>query len=144
MKKTSKTKPAELTLANLREIIATNKAIIDSAKAKIEETNALIIERHGKLLEDHLAEAGLNHGQHSTEIDGVKLTFKIGQRVDWDSNILESIANTLPWEQVRRIMKIEFSVPEKNFNGLPDDELKDRLMDARTVKYSAPTIVFPK
>jgi hypothetical protein len=91
-----------------------------------------------------MADAGLTHGQHSTEIDGVKLTFKIGQRVDWDSDVLESIANTLPWEQVRRIMKIEFSVPEKNFNALPNDELKDRLMDARTVKYSAPSVTFPK
>lgn len=141
MKKTKQTTPAELTLADLREIIATNKAIIDSAKAKIEETNALIFERHGKLLETHLAEAGLNHGQHSVEIDGIKITMKITQKVDWDSNVLESIANTLPWEQVRRIMKIDFSVPEKNFKALQDDELKDRLTDARTVKYSNPTVI---
>jgi hypothetical protein len=39
-------------------------------------------------------------------------------------------------------MKIEFSVPEKNFKALPDDELKDRLMDARTVKYGNPTVSF--
>jgi hypothetical protein len=144
MKKTNKTAPAKPTLSELRDQIAANKSLIDTAKANIAEVEAIILAEHGALLDKHMAEAGLTHGQHSTEIDGVKLTFKIGQRVDWDSNVLESIANTLPWEQVRRIMKIEFSVPEKNFNGLPDDELKDRLMDARTVKYSAPSVTFPK
>ena len=144
MKKTNKTAPAKPTLSELREQIAANKSLIDAAKAKIAEVEAIILAEHISVFEKHMTEAGLTHGQHSTEIDGVKLTFKIGQRVDWDSNILESIANTLPWEQVRRIMKIEFSVPEKNFNILPDDELKDRLMDARTVKYTAPTVTFPK
>lgn len=142
MKKTSKTAPAKPTLTELREIIAANKALIDAAKAKIAEAEAGIIAEHGALFEKHLKEAGLTHGQHSTEIDGVKLTFKISQRVDWDSNVLESIANTLPWEQVRRIMKIEFSVPEKNFKALEDNELKDRLMDARTVKYGNPSVSF--
>jgi hypothetical protein len=142
MKKTSKTAPAKPTLTELREIIAANKALIDAAKAKIAEAEAGIIAEHGALFEKHLKETGLTHGQHSTEIDGVKLTFKISQRVDWDSNVLESIANTLPWEQVRRIMKIEFSVPEKNFKALEDNELKDRLMDARTVKYGNPSVSF--
>jgi hypothetical protein len=142
MKKTSKIAPAKPTLTELRDIIAANKALIDAAKAKISEAEAGIIAEHGALFEKHLQETGLTHGQHSTEIDGVKLTFKIGQRVDWDSNVLESIANTLPWEQVRRIMKIEFSVPEKNFKALEDNELKDRLMDARTVKYGNPSVSF--
>lgn len=142
MKKTSKTAPAKPTLTELRDIIAANKALIDAAKAKISEAEAGIVAEHGALFERHLQETGLTHGQHSTEIDGVKLTFKIGQRVDWDSNVLESIANTLPWDQVRRIMKIEFSVPEKNFKALEDNELKDRLMDARTVKYGNPSVSF--
>ena len=142
MKKTSKIAPAKPTLTELRDIIAANKALIDAAKAKISEAEAGIIAEHGALFEKHLQETGLTHGQHSTEIDGVKLTFKIGQRVDWDSNVLESIANTLPWDQVRRIMKIEFSVPEKNFKALEDNELKDRLMDARTVKYGNPSVSF--
>jgi hypothetical protein len=144
MKKNSKTAPAKPTLPELRDLIAANKNLIDAAKAKIAEAEAMILAEHSAIFDKHLAESGLTHGQHSTEIDGVKLTFKISQRVDWDSNVLESIANTLPWEQVRRIMKIEFSVPEKNFNALPDDELKDRLMDARTVKYAAPSVTFPK
>lgn len=142
MKKTKQTAPAKPTLSELRDIVAANKAIIDAAKAKVAEAEALIFAEHGKIFTDHLAASGLNHGQHSTEIDGVKLTFKISQRVDWDSNVLESIANTLPWEQVRRIMKIEFSVPEKNFKALEENELKDRLMDARTVKYGNPTVSF--
>lgn len=142
MKKTKQTAPAKPTLTELRDIIAANKAIIDAAKAKISEAEAGILAEHGKIFEAHLKESGLTHGQHSTEIDGVKLTFKISQRVDWDSNVLESIANTLPWEQVRRIMKIEFSVPEKNFKALEDNELKDRLTDARTVKYGNPTVSF--
>lgn len=142
MKKTSKIAPAKPTLTELRDIIAANKALIDAAKAKISEAEAGIVAEHGALFEKHLQETGLTHGQHSTEIDGVKLTFKIGQRVDWDSNVLESIANTLPWDQVRRIMKIEFSVPEKNFKALEDNELKDRLMDARTVKYGNPSVSF--
>lgn len=142
MKKTKQTAPAKPTLSELRDIVAANKAIIDAAKAKVAEAEALIFAEHGKIFADHLASSGLTHGQHSTEIDGVKLTFKISQRVDWDSNVLESIANTLPWEQVRRIMKIEFSVPEKNFKALEENELKDRLMDARTVKYGNPTVSF--
>lgn len=142
MKKNKQTAPAKPTLSELRDIVAANKAIIDAAKAKVAEAEALIFAEHGKIFADHLASSGLTHGQHSTEIDGVKLTFKISQRVDWDSNVLESIANTLPWEQVRRIMKIEFSVPEKNFKALEENELKDRLMDARTVKYGNPTVSF--
>lgn len=140
MKKTKQSAPAKPTLNELRDIIAANKAIIDAAKAKVAETEAIILAEHGRLFEEHLKQNNLAHGQHTAEIDGLKLTFKISQRVDWDSDVLESIANTLPWEQVRRIMKIEFSVPEKNFKALEENELKDRLMDARTVKYGNPTV----
>jgi hypothetical protein len=83
-----------------------------------------------------------NHGQFTFEADGIKLTGEITARREWDSDKLKTIARSMPFDEVERIFAIKFSVPEKAYNAIRDEKLLDKLIDARTVKYSDPKFTF--
>lgn len=144
--KTKKTKPAAnapatMTLAELRDALATQNAVISSAKEKIEGINAELRSRFETRLLDSLIESDRQAGQHTFEEEGIKLTGEVKATVKWDSAALESVASTMPYEQVKRVFKIDFSVPEKVYKEASED-LRLKLNAGRTVKYSEPKITF--
>lgn len=140
----TKTKKAigNLTLAELREVIANNQLIADQAEAEIVEAQAELRKRFEPVLTEYYNSTEKTHGQHTFEVDGIKLAGEVKATVKWNSDALRGIAQTLPIEQVNRLFKIDFSVPEKVYQSITDDKLLDRLIDARTVKYSEPKINF--
>ena len=145
--KNKKTKPAikavtDLSVAELREAVATHTVAIDAHKAEMETLQAELRRRFESRLTEHLASLEKHHGQHTFEVDGIKLTAEITARRDWDSDKLKAIARTMPFDQVERMFTIKFSVPEKVYAGIRDEKLLDALIDARTVKYSDPKITF--
>lgn len=145
--KTKKTAPAvkpveQLTIADLREAAARHATVIDSAKEQMDIIQAELRRRFEASFKDALAQQEKQHGQHTFEVDGIKLTAEITARREWDSEKLEKVARTLPYDVVQRTFTIKFSVPEKVFNGIRDEKLLDQLIDARTVKYSEPKISF--
>ena len=145
--KTKKTAPAvkpveQLTVAELREAAARNATIIDSAKEQLDVIQTELRRRFEPVLAAALAEQEKQHGQTTFEVEGVKLTAEITARREWDSDKLKAIARTMPYEQVERTFNIKFSVPEKVYAGIRDEKLLDQLIDARTVKYSEPKIIF--
>jgi uncharacterized coiled-coil protein SlyX len=142
-KKTKATKAIDtLTVAELREAVANHQSIIDSAKEQLDVIQTELRRRFEPVLAKALAEQEKQHGQHTFEVDGVKLTAEITARRDWDSEKLKAIARTMPYEQVERLFTIKFSVPEKAYNAIRDEKLLDQLIDARTVKYSDPKVSF--
>jgi len=134
--------PQSLTLEEIRQAVATQQSIIDAAKAQMDILNGELRSRFESRLTTALAEQDKKHGQHTFEVDGHKLTAEITARVKWDSSKLEKVAYSMPWADVQRIFKVEFSVPEKTFATISDAKLLDQLVDARTVKYSDPKVVF--
>lgn len=145
--KSKKAKPAakavaDLTVAELREAVVIHQSVIDSAKEQMDLIQVELRKRYEPILAKALAEQEKHHGQHTFEVDGIKLTAEITARRDWDSDKLKAIARTMPYDQVERLFAIKFSVPEKNYNAVRDEKLLDQLIDARTVKYSDAKITF--
>ena len=150
MKTTKKTKVAndgprpttEMSLAELQGYISMHEENIEGSKRRLEELTGELRRRFEPTLKEALAKQDKQSGQHTFEADGYKLTGEIRATVKWDSAALEQIASTLPYEQVKRMFKIEFSMPEKVFQSINEPKLLDRLIDARTVKYSEPKVSF--
>ena len=134
--------PQSLTLEEIRSAITTQQSIVEAAKAQMDIYSAELRSRFEDRLTQALVESNKQHGQHTFEVDGIKLTAEVRATVKWDSSLLESVAQTMPWPDVKRYFKIEFSVPEKTYHSITDDKLLDRLTDARTVKYSEPKVIF--
>ena len=145
--KTKKTAPAvkpveQLTIADLREAAARHATVIDSAKEQMDIIQTELRRRFEASFKDALAQQEKQHGQHTFEVDGIKLTAEITARREWDSDKLKAIARTMPYDRVERLFAIKFSVPEKVFAGVRDEKLLDQLIDARTVKYTDTKITF--
>jgi len=131
-----------MSLGEIQGYMEMHEKNIAESKAKIETFNNELRRRFQSLLTDALGQQDKQHGQHTFEVDGVKLTGEIRATVKWDSKKLEDIASSMPWHEAQRIFKIDFSVPEKTFHSLHDQKLLDQLVDARTVKYSEPKVTF--
>lgn len=145
--KTKKNAPAvkpveQQSVAELREAAARHTTIIDSAKEQLDLIQAELRARYEVRLKEYLAQTDKQHGQHTFEDDGIKLTAEIRATVKWDSQRLEAIASKMPWHEAQRLFKVDFTVPEKNYQALRDEKLLDQLIEARTVKYSEPKISF--
>jgi len=125
-------------MSNLQEI-ATNIARLEAAKATIESelkamNMALKAEVMGKFSEAFKL-ADKTAGEITLAIDAVKLKGKIPKKVKWDSSKLQVIASSMPWDKAQKVFDISFSVPEKIYSALTDNELQAQLDTARTVEY---------
>jgi hypothetical protein len=132
----------EMDVAELRDAASIQNNIVDAAKARLADIQSELTTRFADVIKSALEDEGKTHGQHTFESEGVKLTSEVRATVKWDSPKLELVARSLPYDQVQRMFKIEFSVPEKSFQSVTDNTLKDKLLDARTVKYSEPKFTF--
>jgi len=135
---------SKCTIQRLKEIHEASKDLSQKCKDCCEEVERELLSRLGASFSDQLAKSGRQHGDLTDELDGVKLTYSVKNKVDWDQDALKKIAATMPWNMVERVFKIEFGVPEKTFKALVDQSLIDNLTLARTVKYSEPKITFSK
>ena len=70
----------------------------------------------------------------------------VDKKIEWDSEKLIAIAQTMPWARVIKIFKIDFGVAEKIYEGIKatDEDLAAQLDKARTVKYGDPKITLSK
>lgn len=88
-------------------------------------------------------QAGKTHGQMKLPLqDGLAAEIKIDRKVDWDSAKLQAVAQTLPWDRVKEMFKIAFSMPEAIYKGVSalDPELRKKIDDARTETFGTPKI----
>jgi hypothetical protein len=60
---------------------------------------------------------------------------EIGKTVVYDSDELQKIAGSLPFEQSASLFQVKFSISAKSFDDT-EGELREALIKARTVKYS--------
>lgn len=129
----------------LQEIHTAHKTAAALCKEKIEAVEAELLSRVGSEFAEQLAKSGRQHGDITDETnDGIKLTYSVKSKVEWDQDAMKAIAASMPWNMVERVFKIEFAVPERTFKALTDQSLIDKLTEARTVKYSEPKVTFSK
>lgn len=78
--------------------------------------------------------------------DGIIAKVDIDKRVEWDSDKLLAVAQTLPWDRARSLFKMALSVPENTYKVLKDvaPDLAVKIDEARTVKYGLPKIKLVK
>lgn len=87
--------------------------------------------------------AGKQHGTVSVALgSGFIAKADIAKTVKYDSEKLEALAKTMPYDQARAMFKIKFEVSEKLYDGIKvtNPTLARQVDDARTVTYGKPKI----
>lgn len=121
----------------LDTLVAERQDFLDALtglKFEIAEIDAEYARRFGPTLEGVLSE----QGKQSTSVEiegGFKAKGSISKTVKWDSDILQTVAASMSWEDVKHYFKIDFAVPEAIFKALPPGKLQEAVAKARTVKY---------
>jgi hypothetical protein len=78
---------------------------------------------------------------------GIRLKGEVKKTVKWSTDALLGVASAMPWDTVREIFKVEFSVPEATWKAISEgayvaEDTRRAIAAARTVKY-APLAVRP-
>lgn len=140
----------DITKATLPELLAEQEAAVaaaTAAKARTANVKAELQRRYSASATMALGQAGKDHGTVSLPLqDGFKVKADVKQTVKWDSGKLMAIAQTLPWERVEALFKIEFSMPEKIYAGVSalSPDLRAKIDEARTTTVAAPAITLIK
>jgi len=122
----------------MTEYNAVTKRIGDQVNIIMVEVNR----RHLETMREALTHKGKDHGTVTDSIEGVPLKMEVRQTVKWDGAKLKEAFKQIPPEQAQLLFKVDLSVPEKMFNGCTDPAIKALLVDARTITFSTPKIVF--
>lgn len=126
---------AKMPLPKIAEYVAKAEADLAHAKLRLEMFNGELTRRFA---DEFTAAFGTRAAGEKTIVrDDVSLKGEISKRVSYDSPKLMEVASELPWERVRELFKIEFSMPEATYNALAaaNPDLYSRVAGARTVKY---------
>lgn len=124
-----------LSMPELRAKLAAAEADKAAAAARIASIQQEITGRLSGIAAKLFEESGKPAGDITFEAEGGKFKASISKSVSWDNSRLQAIARELPWNQAELLFDIKFSVPEAKYKALVDPALKDKLDDARTVKY---------
>lgn len=127
---------AALTLPQLAELREQYAAEATAVRAQLAVIGTELNRRYGPEWLAAFNQQNKVSGEFTLEREGVKLKGAIGKTVKWDSAKLMAIASAMPWDEAARLFKIEFSMTETAFKGVPEGELRAKLIDARTVAYS--------
>lgn len=119
---------------------------IASFKGRLDQVKAELANRYGESAKRTLEQKGKEHGTGSLPLqDGFKAKFKVDREIKWDSGALMAVAQTLPWERVNALFKIEFSMSEDIYKGVSalSPDLREKIDGARTtrIKPAAITLV---
>jgi hypothetical protein len=136
--------------ASLSELLQAQTWYDDGAKLmkeRLGEVKAELARRFGESARQALAQQGKEHGSGKLELqDRFAVKFDVKRTVKWDSDKLFAVAQTLPWERVQKLFKIDFSMSETVYKGIealaPD--LCKQIDDARTTETKAPVITLIK
>jgi hypothetical protein len=118
-------------------------AALAVAKEGAASVAAEINRRYAESAKHALSEAGKSHGSVTLPLqDGIVVKGDVKQTVKWDSAKLMEIAQTMPWDRVAAMFKIEFSMPEAIYKGVGalSPELQKKIDAARTTVIAAPSL----
>lgn len=137
------TEHAAMTLPQLHAALEFRTKEMTDAKARAAIIAAEIHSRLESSAKQAFEQADKTHGQMKLSLqDGLAAEVKIDRKVDWDSTKLQAVAQTLPWDRVKEMFKITFSMPEAIYKGVSalDPELRAKIDAARTETFGIPKI----
>lgn len=120
---------------------------IAAAKARTDSIKAELARRFAESAKQALDQAGKSHGSISLPLqDGFTAKTDTKQKVDWDSDALQAVAATLPWERVVALFKIKFTMSETIYKGVAalSPELREKIDAARTTTIAEPVVTLTK
>lgn len=126
---------------------AVRTAALLAAKTGADEVKAELTRRFAASAKEALTQKGKTHGSITMPLqDGYSAKADAKQTVKWDSDALMAIAQTLPWDRVKALFKIDFSMSETIYKGIEAaaPELAARVEEARTTKIAEPTVSLTK
>jgi hypothetical protein len=138
--------PPALERASLSELLDLQNGYASSIatfKGRADAVKAELARRFAASAAESLKQKGKTHGSGKLELqDRLAVKYDVKQEVKWDSPALMAIAQTLPWERVAAIFKIEFSVSETVYKGIAAvaPELREKIDAARTTKIKEPSL----
>ena len=94
-----------------------------------------------------LEQAGKTHGAATLPLqDGFIAKADVKQTVKWDSEKLQAIAQTLPWDRVTALFGITFKMSETIYKGVAalSPELRAKIDAARTTVIGEPAIILTR
>ena len=141
------TEHAAMTLPQLHAALEYRTKEMNDAKARAAIIAAEIHSRLELSAKQAFEQAGKTHGKMTLPLqDGLVAEVDLPRTVKWDSEKLQAVASTLPWERVAAMFKIAFSMPEAIYKGVSalDPALRAKIDDARTEVYGAPKITLAR
>lgn len=136
---------ADYPLAELYKEREALDLVLADFKARANAVDGEIGTRTAEAVKAIVAASGKTHGVINAPLlmcNSLTAKVDISKKVDWDTGKLMAIAQTLPWDRVKAIFKIDFSVSETIYKGLEAaaPELFKQIEAARTVKYGEPKL----
>lgn len=144
-----KSKPlyANMTMVDLYVALEQRKREMDQAKGQAAVVAEEIYRRLEGSAKQAFEQSGKSHGKMTLPLqDGLVAEVDMPRTVKWDSEKLQAVAQTLPWERVAAMFKIAFSMPEAIYKGVSalDPALRAKIDDARTEVYGTPKITLAR
>ena len=136
--------------ATLPQLLAEQDAAaldLAAAKGRALRLSQELAARFGDAAKHALTEAGKSHGAISLPMqDGFVVKADAKQTVKWDSDKLQAVAQTLPWERVVALFGIKFTMSETIYKGVAalSPELRAKIDAARTTTIGEPSIVLTR
>lgn len=128
---------------NLKELIEERDRVaadLAAGKELLKRLDDAVVAMGGPLADISYRRESKVGGTVKFALDGDIFKSTVDKRVEYDSEALQSIAGSIPFEQGQDLFKVTFSISEAKYNSITDPELKQRITDARTVKYGSPKI----
>ena len=139
-----------LPTATLPELLAEQDAIasdLSAAKGRGVRLSQELQARFADGAKQSLVQLGKSHGSVSLPMqDGFVVKADAKQTVKWDSEKLQAVAQTLPWERVVALFGIKFTMSETIYKGVAalSPDLRAKIDDARTTTIGEPSIVLTR
>lgn len=139
--------PNTLSLAEL--LAEQDAAVADmaAAKGRVGRIAQELGFRFAESARQALSQAGKTHGSVTLPLqDGFVAKADTKQTVKWDSDALQAVAQTLPWERVVALFNIKFSMSETTYKGVAAvaPELREKIDAARTTIIGEPAVTLTK
>lgn len=131
-----------LSLVELRQQFTMHKLAETHAKRQAEAVTQELRSRFKKEVAEIYRTAGKQHGDVSLQIGGVPMKVSISKRVEWDTEKLLPIMQSMNYDRATQLFDIKVGMPEKIYSALTDDGLRAAVDMARTVKYAEPKFDF--
>lgn len=142
--------PPALERASLSDLIDLQDGYTSSIatfKDRLTAVKAELSRRFAESATRALAQKGKGYGSGKLALqDRMAVKYDVKQEVKWDSAALQAVAQTLPWERVKALFKIEFSMSETIYKGIAAiaPELCEKIDAARTTIIKPPAVTLVK